>query len=415
MKPNTELSDTGEHSGLRVRRGVTGKKTFYYRYRQPQTKQLKQIKIGDFPSMTLAEARVELQNLKRQRKEGRCPTTERKASRRVEGTPNSETHAEQAFTVTELVELYLTHHIEDHKSSVGSIIPGARRPRGQIDVRNMLYTNVVNHIGDMPATQVTKKRVVELVMKIVERGANVQAGSVLRELSAAYDYAIGLGKLDDEFVNPALLAKTSLRQTKIKLTAKKGKRTLTDHELRKLLSWLPGSAYTSTQKNVLRFTLWTGCRTGEVCMAAWKDIDLDKGTFHIPETKTETARYVQLPRQAVEFLRALKLSTGEYPFASQRTKKPIQQKQLTEQAWRLRKSKRMLDIEHWVPHDLRRTVRTGLSRMRCPNEVGEAVLGHAKKGIEGTYDLHRYEAECKEWLQKWADHLDKLISESNEY
>ncbi len=36
-------------------------------------------------------------------------------------------------------------------------------------------------------------------------------------------------------------------------------------------------------------------------------------------------------------------------------------------------------------------------------------LGHSKKGIEGTYNLHRYEDECHEWLQRWADHLDDLL------
>ena len=70
---------------------------------------------------------------------------------------------------------------------------------------------------------------------------------------------------------------------------------------------------------------------------------------------------------------------------------------------------KMLDIENWVPHDLRRTVRTGLSRLGCPSEVAEAILGHARKGIEGTYDLHKYENECKVWLQKWADYMDTLF------
>ena len=73
----------------------------------------------------------------------------------------------------------------------------------------------------------------------------------------------------------------------------------------------------------------------------------------------------------------------------------------------------MLNIDHWSPHDLRRSVRTGLSRLGCPTEVGEAVLGHSKKGIEGTYDLHQYEAECREWLQVWADHLDRLNAGDN--
>ena len=84
---------------------------------------------------------------------------------------------------------------------------------------------------------------------------------------------------------------------------------------------------------------------------------------------------------------------------------------MSEQAWHLRTTERMVDIDHWTPHDLRRTVRTGLSRLRCPNEVAEAVLGHAKGGIEGTYDLHGYEDECREWLQKWADHMEALVKD----
>ena len=69
----------------------------------------------------------------------------------------------------------------------------------------------------------------------------------------------------------------------------------------------------------------------------------------------------------------------------------------------------MLDIPHWTPHDLRRTVRTGLSRLQCPNEVAEAVLGHTRGGVEGTYNLYKYDAECKAWLQKWADYLDLIF------
>lgn len=65
---------------------------------------------------------------------------------------------------------------------------------------------------------------------------------------------------------------------------------------------------------------------------------------------------MQLSTQAVEFLKMLKLTSGEYLFPSLKGKKPLQQKQLTEQAWRLRTDGRMLDIEPWTPHDLRRTV-----------------------------------------------------------
>nr|WP_311746654.1 tyrosine-type recombinase/integrase [Proteus penneri] len=158
--------------------------------------------------------------------------------------------------------------------------------------------------------------------------------------------------------------------------------------------------------NAFRLTLWTGRRTGEMCEMAWDDVDLEKGTIHLKETKTGIKRYVQLPHQAITYWKSMRMNSDKYLFPSQVTKFPIQQKYLTECAWRLRKEGKMLDIPDWSPHDLRRTVRTGLAKLGCPNEVGEAILGHSRSGIAGTYDLYSYESECKVWLQKWADHMD---------
>jgi len=50
------------------------------------------------------------------------------------------------------------------------------------------------------------------------------------------------------------------------------------------------------------------------------------------------------------------------------------------------------------------------AQLGCPSDVAEAVLGHSKKGIEGTYNLHKYEKECLIWLQRWADYLDELAN-----
>lgn len=408
MKPGCkDLADVGENRGLRVSCAAAGAISFYYRYASPETGKLVQIHIGRFPEMSLAKARVQLAELKGLRKAGRCPASEQKAAKHQALV--AEQHAKaNSFTVKELIDFYLRQNIEDREVA-GKIIPGARKAKGQKEVRRTLYGDAVRVLGNRQAAEITRKDVVALIAEIVDRGANVQAGNVLRELSAAYEFAIGLEKLDDNIANPALLAKSSLHQAKVRLTSKKGKRVLAETELVKFLEWLPGSAFTSTQKNILRFTLWTGCRTGEVCEAEWADIDLDKAQWHI-HTKTETERYVQLPSQAIAFLKQLKLNTGDYPFPSQRTGLPVQQKTISEQAWRLRRDKKMLEIAHWSPHDLRRTVRTGLSRLGCPSEVGEAILGHSRKGIEGTYDLHRYEPECRLWLQKWADYIDDLLN-----
>ncbi|QDY42828.1 tyrosine-type recombinase/integrase [Candidatus Pantoea soli] len=416
MKPgDKDKADIGENRGLRVSCGATGVKSFFYRYTSPVTGKLAQVKIGNFPQTSLAAARLKLNELKLLRQEGRCPASELKQEKQLRAI-----EAEQAklpeLTVQGLVELYLTERIEDRKTKDGKIIPGARKPKGQAEARRTLYGDAVKSLGTRNAAEITRQDVINLINGIVARGATVQAGNVLRELSLAYEFAIGLGRFDERFANPALLAKSSLRQTRIKLTNGRRTRVLSEDELAKFLKWLPGSAYTATIKNVLRLTLWTGCRTGEVCNMAWKDVDLEKGTIHLRETKTGVERYVQLSDQAIDFLKILRLTSDKYLFPSQATKKPIQQKYLTENSWRLRESGQMLDILHWTPHDLRRTVRTGLSRLQCPNEVAEAVLGHTRGGVEGIYNLYKYDAECRKWLQVWADYLDflsKTVVENN--
>lgn len=411
MKPRDKnKADTGENRGLRVTCGASGIKTFFYRYTSPVTNKLSQVKIGSFPQTSLAMARMKLQELKQIRNEGRCPASELKDEKQ-RLLEESQKPKAAVLTVETVVELYLTERIEDRKTKDGRIIPGARKPKGQAEVRRTLYGDAVKTLGTRNAAGVTRLDVINLINGIVARGAPVQAGNVLRELSLAYEFAIGLGRFDASFANPALLAKSSLRQTRIKLTNGRGTRVLSEVELGKFLKWLPGSAYTPTIKNVLWLTLWTGCRTGEVCNMAWDDVDLEKGTIHLRETKTGVERYVQLSAQAIGFLKVLRLASDKYLFPSQATKKPIQQKYLTENSWRLRESGQMLDIPHWTPHDLRRTVRTGLSRLQCPNEVAEAVLGHTRGGVEGIYNLYKYDAECRKWLQVWADYLDSLLRE----
>ena len=67
-------------------------------------------------------------------------------------------------------------------------------------------------------------------------------------------------------------------------------------------------------------------------------------------------------------------------------------------------------LSHTDESDFALAVRTELARMGCPTEVAEAVLGHSVKGIEGTYNLHRYEVECRDWLQRWSNELDSIAN-----
>ncbi|WP_324187743.1 MULTISPECIES: hypothetical protein [Proteus] len=83
------------------------------------------------------------------------------------------------LTVKELVELYLVERIEDRKGKDGKTISGSRKKKGQIDVRRMLEADAVRVLGEFMAHEVTRKDVIEL----------------MRKLSVAYEFAIGLGTL----------------------------------------------------------------------------------------------------------------------------------------------------------------------------------------------------------------------------
>jgi integrase len=375
---------------------------------------MKQVKIGRYwqakagakqpdNTFTLSEARVKFAELKGQRNGGISPAElvrERKEVIRLDAANKAQEKKLKTYCIEDLCEDYLADCIDGHRTK-----------KAAAEARRALWGDPVAKMGDVSAAEVTPKDIIDMTMAIVERGANVQAGFILRELTAAFDHAIG-EELPENMINPCYQARGKLKRKRIKLTNNKGTRVLNDGELAAFLTWLPGSRFTSGQKGVLHFTLMTGCRTGEACAMRWQDVDLENSVWHLKETKTGVPRDVQLSPQAVEFLDQQKLYSDDYVFPNVHGAQ-IQQKTLTETTWRLRREERMLKIDHWTPHDLRRSVRTGLARIGCPSEVAEAILGHVKGGIEGIYNLHRYERECSNWLQKWCDHLDVLKGADN--
>ena len=67
-------------------------------------------------------------------------------------------------------------------------------------------------------------------------------------------------------------------------------------------------------------------------------------------------------------------------------------------------------LPHWTNHDLRRVVRSGLAALRVQHDVAEAILAHRPPGIVGTYNLHEYEDEKREALEKWAQRLASIVN-----
>lgn len=75
-------------------------------------------------------------------------------------------------------------------------------------------------------------------------------------------------------------------------------------------------------------------------------------------------------------------------------------------------------LEHWRPHDLRRTMSTKMNdELDVLPHVVEAVLNHVsslqsgKRGVAGTYNRALYLRERVVALRRWADHLARIVSE----
>ena len=70
----------------------------------------------------------------------------------------------------------------------------------------------------------------------------------------------------------------------------------------------------------------------------------------------------------------------------------------------------MVELANFTNHDIRRTVRTRLSRIKGIDlETREAILAHVKPGIQRVYDHHAYLDEKREALELWAGVLRKMV------
>jgi integrase len=69
---------------------------------------------------------------------------------------------------------------------------------------------------------------------------------------------------------------------------------------------------------------------------------------------------------------------------------------------------KVLDIEHFTVHDMRRTARTHLAGMGVDRFVAERSLNHKLGNVEGIYDRHDYFAERAAALGAWAALLEQV-------
>jgi hypothetical protein len=64
----------------------------------------------------------------------------------------------------------------------------------------------------------------------------------------------------------------------------------------------------------------------------------------------------------------------------------------------------------WAPHDLRRTMRSGLSALGVERVTAELLLDHAVSDeLSKIYDRHEYWPQRVEASSRWATHVLGLV------
>ena len=186
---------------------------------------------------------------------------------------------------------------------------------------------------------------------------------------------------------------------------------LTDAEIVKF--WRATDAQRKEFSALLKLLLLTGCRLNEVAGITRAELGDDDGaTWNIPGARTKNKRphVVPLAPLAREILNSVRSIAGEAGLVFTTTgRSPVS-------GWS--KIKRRLDeamkIPTWRLHDLRRTAATGMAEIGIAPHIVEAALNHvsgAKAGVAGTYNRAAYAEEKRAALERWASHVQGLVSE----
>ncbi len=220
-------------------------------------------------------------------------------------------------------------------------------------------------------------------------------------------------------------------------TERKRKRTLTEAEIK--LVWR-ATADGRDFSRIVRLLLLTGQRREEVAAMAWSELDLDKAVWTLPEepapnqearTKNGMPHDIPLSRQALTLIGAKAEGSKKAHVFGRLERSSFSgfddaKKALDATIARLR-AKDRLDrslaegeapdeadaIPHWTLHDLRRSAVTGMCEIGVGPHIAEAAVNHIsghKGGVAGVYNKAVYASEKRAALQRWADHVERLVS-----
>jgi integrase len=178
-----------------------------------------------------------------------------------------------------------------------------------------------------------------------------------------------------------------------------------------------------------RILMLTALRLNEVADASWSEFDLANRLWVIPASRMKAKESKARPHAVpiTDDISALlkklpRFKKGDHLFSANFGVTPVWIASVVKRRVDARMLRTLMAMARkrgddplsvtlppWKNHDIRRTVRTHLSRLKIAEEAREAVLAHVRPGIKAVYDVYDYFDEKREALELWAGRLRSIV------
>lgn len=402
-----EIRDA-DTSGLILRIAANGKANWFLRTRTEDGKQTRP-KLGSYPAMGLSAARVEARKVLAQIQGG--------------GDVVAEKRAKRAARATQLAEPTVANRFDDwiEAREKDPIKPLAARTAREY--RRSFEHDVLPKLGKRALRQVSREDWTTLVAA-KRKSAPAMASLLYRTISSFLSHAEALGWIP---VHP--LPRKGLNR--LAPPAKPRQRTLSNEEIADLMRASDSLSFKT--RAFVRLLALTGVRETLVANIKFGDVNLEAGFWTVPAeegSKNYEERRVPLCALALEALRRvwptddvsadhklLGFVVGGGFQGFSRLKAAVGLHIADCRATAAEATGAVAEpMLPWRWHDLRRSVRTGMSALGVPMHVAELAIGHisGRSGLVRTYDTHAYADEIRDALVKWQASVAGMIGDGAE-
>jgi integrase len=376
-KPKEKPYKLTDSNGLYLEVRPNGSKLWRYRYRIGGKENL--FAVGDYPAMSLTEARGERESARKLVKQGIHPSHQRRTE-----TLRRSIEAESTFqTVAETwVKENGAHWSENY--------------RRQIDQR--LRGDVYPYIGALPIKSIGPAHIKDALKRVEKRGAPASAKLLKTWIGGVFRYAAGELLVDTD---PTWPLRNTIKAPKTKHIAH-----LAAKDIPAFLQAIEGVQGEYATKMAVQLLWLTLVRTVELRCAEWKEFDLEAGLWTVPaeRMKMREPHVVPLSAQAVELLQALKPLTGRWKYVFPGRKD--REQPLTHEAIR-DVFNRAGYAGKFTPHGVRSTFSTYFNEAGVDHELIELTLAHAERNkVRGAYNHAKKLDQRRQLLQEWAGLTD---------